>query len=464
MRRLDGEESEITSTLQGFPQGGVISLFAFLLYVNSLPGELHHAISSLYVDDCAGIYCATKPLALLESLLDDFKRMHAWSVKHQQVFAPAKFHLLNIGKPERKLRKAIQSRAIYDGTAVQWSRSVNFLGAMVDSNLRFAADLRAMTKKVNQNAFKIWLHNHERSGCSVNFQLRSFQEHVLSHLLHGSGVWIFVLFPDVRLHAQPQNMYKKAWNALSSSICDMLRKICHARDKTSHTAILVRLGLLPPHYYIASHAMADFFTITQTNLVPASLSQCEHLRGSDAWEKTLFYAGAERNIAYFQQWADEDLMTCRNRKSFRRQLELAMFAELTESWNKSSVARHTHALVPIWKPRKHPLTHVCTKSERTLLRCSFAHNDTRTSRHFGPSHNTTTCRHCKSANETVDHLFLQCASLKDARMMLRECLPGPFSSPSQFLRTALLDRRYAIDVQRFIALALPCEDLKNGPR
>ena len=203
---VDGEESEITSTLHGFPQGGVISLFAFLLYVNSLPEELHHAISSLYVDDCAGIYCATKPLALLESLLDDFKRMHAWSVKHQQVFAPAKFHLLNIGKPERKLRKAIQSRAIYDGTAVQWSRSVNFLGAMVDSNLRFAADLRAMTKKVNQNAFKIWLHNHERSGCSVNFQLRSFQEHVLSHLLHGSGVWIFVLFPDVRLHAQPQNM------------------------------------------------------------------------------------------------------------------------------------------------------------------------------------------------------------------------------------------------------------------
>ena len=258
-------------------------------------------------------------------------------------------------------------------------------------------------------------------------------------------------------------MYKKVWNALSSSICDTLRKICHARDKTSHTALLVRLGLLPPHYYIASHAMADFFTIMQTNLVPANRSQCERLRGSDSWEKTLFYAGAERNIAYFQKWADDDLMLCRNRKSFRRHLERAMFAELTAAWKESSIARHTHALVPIWKPRKHPLTHVSTKCERILLRCSFAHNDTRTSRHFGPSHKATFCRHCKSANETVDHLFLQCSSLEDARKRLRDSLPGSFSSPSQFLRAALLDRRYAIDVQRFIALALPCEDLENGP-
>ena len=60
-----------------FVQGGVISLFAFLVYVNSLPGELHNDINSLYVDDLAGIYIATKILALIQKLLEDFKRIHA---------------------------------------------------------------------------------------------------------------------------------------------------------------------------------------------------------------------------------------------------------------------------------------------------------------------------------------------------------------------------------------------------
>ena len=109
---IDGHDSATATTMHGFPQGGVISLFAFLLYINSLPGELHHAISSLYVDDLAGIYSTSKPMGVLTKMLEDFKRVHTWSVKHQQAFAPAKFHLVNIGKPGRKLRKDVQSRAI----------------------------------------------------------------------------------------------------------------------------------------------------------------------------------------------------------------------------------------------------------------------------------------------------------------------------------------------------------------
>ena len=246
---------------------------------------------ALYVDDLDGIYTASKPLGVLTKLLEDFKRVHSWSIKHQQVFAPAKFHLLNIGKPGRKLRKNAKRKAIYDGTSVQWSRSVKFLGATWDSNLRFVNDIRSMMRKFTGNSWKIWINNNERFGCSINFQLRSFQEHVLSHLLNGSGVWIFALFPHIRLHAKAMRPYTDIWKDFSSSLVDILRKICHARDKTSHIALLVRLGMLPPHYYIASHAMADYFTIMSTDTAPSNRSQCEHLRDSVLWNKSLFYAG-----------------------------------------------------------------------------------------------------------------------------------------------------------------------------
>ena len=361
---VDGKDSTTSATYNGFPQGGIISLFAFLLYVNSLPGELHNAISSLYVDDLAGIYCATKPLHVLKKLLEDFRRLKPWSVRHQQIFAPAKFHLVNIGRTGRKLPKYAQARAIFDDVAVQWSQKIKFLGSTWDSNLRFTHDIREIMKKIRRSSFKIWMNSKERSGCSVGFLMRSFQEHAQSHLLHGSSVWIFVLFPQIRLEVGAASPYTDAWNQLKSQLCDILRKICHARDKTSHLAILVRLGLLPAHYFIASHAMTNYFTITNTRNAPANKKQCESFRDSGAWNNSLFYAGAESNIQYFQKWADVPLMECNNRKSFRKALERAMFAELTEAWEISPVARHTHNLIPLWKPRKHALTHDSTTSER----------------------------------------------------------------------------------------------------
>ena len=116
-------------------------------------------------------------------------------------------------------------------------------------------------------------------------------------------------------------------------------------------------------------------------------------------------------------------MQCKTRRAFRRALERAMFSELTDAWAKSSTARHTFALIPDWKPRKLPLTHVSTTAERTLIRCCFAHNDSRTSRHFGPSQRTTLCRHCKIADETIEHIFLRCNALEHERAKLKEALP-----------------------------------------
>ena len=170
---------------------------------------------------------------------------------------------------------------------------------------------------------------------------------------------------------------------------------------------------------------------------------------------------AERNIAYFQRWSDDPLMECKTRRAFRRTLERAMFAELTDAWSESSVARHTFGLVPIWKPRKLPLSYVSSTAERTLIRCCFAHNDSRTSRHFGSTKDSILCRHCNSAEETIEHLFLRCPSLDTARMKLKADVPQS-ENDIVFLQKVLLDRRYTIHSQRFVDLALPHEDSETG--
>ena len=136
-----------------------------------------------------------------------------------------------------------------------------------------------------------------------------------------------------------------------------------------------------------------------------------------------------------------------------------MYKELTNAWNATKIARYTHNLISSWKPRKLALTHISTIAERTLLRCCFAHNDTRTSRHLGAFQRATTCRHCHAANETIDHLFLQCTALEEPRTQLIRALPDTILNPSRFLRIVLLDRRYAIHAQRFMLSAL----IQKGP-
>jgi len=155
-------------------------------------------------------------------------------------------------------------------------------------------------------------------------------------------------------------------------------------------------------------------------------------------------------------------MCCTNRRSFRRFLEQAKFADLTQAWANSSVARCTYSLVPIWKRRLHPLPHVSTRAERTLFRCCFAHNDSRTSKHLGPLQGPHLCRHCKTANETIEHLFLQCPSIATERAKLFEVLPK-LENPAALLRVALFDRRFSIQVQKFLLRAMPFEDAGNDP-
>ena len=72
---------------------------------------------------------------------------------------------------------------------------------------------------------------------------------------------------------------------------------------------------------------------------------------------------------------------------------------------------------------------------------------------------STLCRHCHDSGETFDHIFLRCDSLEDERKELRDALPD---CVADFVQTALIDRRYSIPAQRFVALAFPHEDSEDA--
>ena len=96
-----------------------------------------------------------------------------------------------------------------------------------------------------------------------------------------------------------------------------------------------------------------------------------------------------------------------------------MFRELTTQWETNLLSRTTFRIVPIWQSRDF-LEHTMSKeAEGYYIRCSFANNDTRSSRaRFSETNFLTTCLRCQQADETVKHVFLECPKLQPYRNKL----------------------------------------------
>ena len=116
---------------------------------------------------------------------------------------------------------------------------------------------------------------------------------------------------------------------------------------------------------------------------------------------------------------DGNLLNIRSKERFKLALREAMFRELTTQWETNLLARTTFRIVPKWQPRDF-LEHTMSKeAEGYYLRCSFANNDTRSSRaRFSETDFPTTCLRCQQADETVQHVFLECPKLQPYRNKL----------------------------------------------
>ena len=285
---------------------------------------------------------------MVRKLLSDFDQILNWSIMHQQIFAPAKFNLLNCGASNRKLPKNRKCMVKYDNKQVNWEPSANFLGVTFDSNFTFKREMQHLLSKMIKSNSILRPDCDAQYGCSIGRLLQIFDENVLVHTLHGSALWIFSVFPNIRLTASPAKNCE-SWKVLASFYHRSLSMICQSRRGTSRIALLVRLGRLPLHYHIAFHAMATYYKILRHNPSPALTHQHQHFTDNETLNSTLFYAPALQNITYFERYTQPhvSLMELPSMNAFKCRLRKAMFNELSSSWQNLHVGRHTfhHSLL-----------------------------------------------------------------------------------------------------------------------
>ncbi|XP_039285555.1 uncharacterized protein LOC111045272 [Nilaparvata lugens] len=148
----DKFRSELRPVGRGVPQGSILGPLLFLIYINDLPANVHHAKSVLFADDSNFLITARN---------SDELQLTADSVL-SEVAQWCKANLLEVNiKKTSFIEFQIQRSQLgsfqfdIDGEEVQPSTSAGFLGVTVDRNLAWSVHVESLIKKLNSAAFII---------------------------------------------------------------------------------------------------------------------------------------------------------------------------------------------------------------------------------------------------------------------------------------------------------------------
>ena len=204
-----------------------------------------------------------------------------------------------------------------------------------------------------------------------------------------------------------------------------MRRIAGVSKSVNFNAVSVRLGELPLHYALALQALSRFYRIQSGRTGEAMSNLLEDFQSDNTrWNTSRFLAPAKRNVTYFQQFSELNLLESGSSKCFTSRLRQAMYNELTETWKTQAKASFTRNILPTWKPwkfNKHPFSKA---TETVLIKSCFEQNFTLSFKNKCNPATIKTCRLCKSNPETIEHLFLKCPVVEKQRENLRKAMDG----------------------------------------
>ena len=451
--RINKTLSTTRSTKNGLPQGGVISLACFLIYMNDVVKEAKNSTPSLFVDDLSLIASAKRPSDLCKKVQIDLNNIKKWSIENQMVFAPSKFHIINIHMDNKKLTRQHKNSIKYGDETLNWSTSEKLLGIYFDSKLSFQKQLIETLKTVKRSTHRVWKFANQNTGLNTATLLDIFDSYLKPSILYGSALWIFQAYPQIRLNVTPKRPYGETLKKFHSWYNWVLGLCAAAKKSTCHISILVRLGRLPLHYLIAFHSMCDFHAIIHNHSSPEMKTLFGNtISDTKKWNSSIFFKPAQDNITYFTNFTnDGNLLNIKSRKVFHKKLLKAMYKELTQHWSKHKQGRTTFNILQNWTPQQFNRNNK-RKYEGYYIRLSFQQNEIKASQHKHNNNIEPTCPRCKTHPETAQHILHDCTSLTLQRNKMLTRINEAFPNIKPTTKNLLTSK----NLQPFVLSFLKC--------
>lgn len=169
VRLLDATSQTITVN-QGVPQGSILGPLLFLVYINDLPTCLNNTTCILYADDTTILTGDPSLDALTARLNKNLENIATWCNRNALQINPTKTKYL-LFHTSNKHPASVPSLC-FERNVIPVSRTVTFLGVLLDTHLKFNLHVKSLTKKIG-------------FGLRVLIRSRSyFQQHILISLYY----------------------------------------------------------------------------------------------------------------------------------------------------------------------------------------------------------------------------------------------------------------------------------------
>ena len=148
-----GERSSVSGIDCGVPQGSVLGLILFLVYINDLVFLKISGLFTIFADDTS-IFWKNNDLAKLrEIIVDDLKLIKEWFNANRLCLNLSKTHIVGF--------KCDVAELMLDEDALPDTSVTKFLGVLIDGELNFNDHILTLSKKLSSGCFAIRLAREE---------------------------------------------------------------------------------------------------------------------------------------------------------------------------------------------------------------------------------------------------------------------------------------------------------------
>jgi hypothetical protein len=190
---FDGNREPLLPVQTGIPQGSPISPILFLIYLRPLFDELNarypFAQCPSYIDDVAIVVEGRNEIENARLLGEIARYVFTWADKNAITFDGPKTELIHFIRRRQPSPDPDSSVYLPNGSLIEPSSCVRWLGVWLDSRLSFHNHIKAKTTAATRSYFALRRLANTQKGLTVSIMRQLYISTVLPILDYGSEVW-----------------------------------------------------------------------------------------------------------------------------------------------------------------------------------------------------------------------------------------------------------------------------------